>query len=94
MLWRDSLASCDCFGRKEMSEQLIGAGADVNAQSIIGVTALYISAVKGHKEIVELLIAKGANVNAKNDDGETPLNWANWRSHAETADLLRKHGAK
>ena len=42
------------FGRKEMSEQLIGAGADVNAQSTIGVTALYISAVKGHKDCVRL----------------------------------------
>ena len=77
-----------------MSEQLIGAGADVNAQSIIGVTALYISAVKGHKEIVELLIAKGANVNAKNDDGETPLDGAIKLKHPETAALLRKHGGK
>jgi len=82
------------FGRKEMSEQLIGAGADVNAQSIIGVTALYISAVKGHKEIAELLIAKGANVNAKNDDGETPLDGAIEDNHTEIADLLRKHGGK
>ena len=82
------------FGRKEMSEQLIGAGADVNAQSIIGVTALYISAVKGHKEIAELLIAKGANVNAKNDDGETPLDGAIEDNHTEIADLFRKHGGK
>jgi len=79
------------FGRKEMSEQLIGAGADVNAQSIIGVTALYISAVKGHKEIAELLIAEGSDVNVMDNEGKTPLDCA---EDEETVDLLRKHGGK
>jgi len=79
------------FGRKEMSEQLIGAGADVNAQSTIGVTALYISAVKGHKEIAELLIAEGSDVNVMDNEGKTPLDCA---EDEETAALLRKHGGK
>ena len=78
-------------GDIEAVKEFLDAGADVNAKSFIGGTALHYAARDGHKEIVKLLIANSANVNAIDFvDGETPLDWAN----AEIADLLRKHGGK
>jgi len=79
-------------GRKETTELLIAAGADLEAKDKEGMTPLYLTADGGHKEVVELLITKGADVNAKGNDGTTPLDWA--KRHPEIADLLRKHGGK
>lgn len=65
-------------GHKEIVEQLIANGADVNSESkgfgnnFYG-TPLHVATSKGNKEIAELLIAKGADVNAKNESGQTPL---------------------
>ena len=46
-------------------KRLIGQGADVNAKTKYGWSALMKAAYEGHKEIVELLIHAGADVNAK-----------------------------
>ena len=79
---------------KEITELLIDAGADVNAENEAGGTPLHYAASWGGKDIVELLIAASADVNAKRDDGKTPLDLAESNEHKESADLLRKHGGK
>ena len=52
---------------------LVAKGADVNARSKRGETALAAAAGRGDEESVELLLAHGADVNAADYRGYTPL---------------------
>jgi ankyrin repeat protein len=47
-------------GHKEVVEQLVAKGADMNAQDNEGNTALSLASQRGHTAVVELLKAKGA----------------------------------
>ena len=75
------------------AKKLIDMGADVNAKSIVGLTALMLSSSKGHKEALEFLIQNGANVNMTGNDGLTALMWASYRGNEEIVELLIKNGA-
>jgi ankyrin repeat protein len=91
----------------EAVKLLIAMGADVNAASDIGETALHGAAYVGADKVVQLLVEKGANVNAENKYGQTPLSIADqtttprltdrflrpYAAHQSTAELLRKLGA-
>ena len=83
---------------KEIAENIINNGANVNAKDIIEWTPLHYAVQTDQKEIIELLIAKGADVNAKNNNGRTPLDIAtnpeNLFKTEEFIELLRKHGGK
>ena len=57
-------------------QELIDAGADVNAADEDGQTALMAAAEKGHVSKVRLLLDKGANVNARDKSGKTALQYA------------------
>ena len=48
-----------------MVHALLAKGADVNAKSSGGATALMLASQDGHLEVVNALLAKGAEVNAK-----------------------------
>jgi cytohesin len=82
-------------------QELLDAGADVNAKDNDGWTPLHIAASKNHREIVELLIAKGADVNAAGESssvfiwqgGFTPLHYAAVNGHKEIVELLISKGA-
>jgi ankyrin repeat protein len=50
-------------GHTEVVKQLLAKGADVNAKSSYGYTALLYAADKGHTECVGLLLDGGANIN-------------------------------
>lgn len=58
-------------GDTEKMKRLLAEGADINAKTEDGVTALIAASLNGHAEIVNALIDKGADVNAKDKDGET-----------------------
>jgi hypothetical protein len=60
-------------GHLEIVKLLLEAGAPVNAQDIIGSTALSSAAIRGHKDIVVELIKTGANPNLVDRDGFTAL---------------------
>lgn len=76
-------------------------GADVNASTGEGTTALHAAAARGLNRVIELLAAKGAKLDAKTKKGQTPLAVASTGPASRgasgganaTADLLRKLGA-
>jgi len=75
-------------------KDLLYIGADVNAESNGGWTALREAANEGHTEAVKLLIEKGADVNAKNNDyNETALMRAAGKGHTEIVKTLIDKGA-
>lgn len=86
-----SLALCD----KEISEILIKAGANVNAEQcgwVKGTTPLMIASQSCDSAIVKMLIDAGANLNAKNVDGETALFRAINRFDERIAEVLIEAG--
>ncbi len=74
-------------------EEAIMNGADVNAKTNKGFTALMSAAKGDHAEIAELLLIYGANVNDKDITGWTALMYAAREGHTKTAEVLLKHGA-
>ncbi len=81
---RDDLAKVD---------QLIRAGAHVNAANDIGVTPLWAASVHGSASIVKRLLDAGANPNAALLSGETPLMAASRSGRTDAVQVLLAKGA-
>ena len=60
-------------GNAAIADQLIAAGARVDAANDLSITPLAIAAENGHAAIVERLLARGANPNTASETGITPL---------------------
>lgn len=73
---------------------LIAEGADVNARSELGETALMLAAARGRLEFMSLLLDRGADVNAATDAGNTALMFAAARGQVDAARLLLDRGAR
>ncbi len=74
---------------------LLEKGADVNAKTKEGRTALMMAVLERNQmEIAKALLQRGADVNAKDEEGQTALTAAVKRDHAEVAKLLRDCGAE
>ena len=73
------------FGNSEEMKLLLDGGADVNAKSTFGATALIWAAGEPVKS--RMLIERGADINAQSRQGRTPLMAAARRQGA--ADLVR-----
>lgn len=82
-------------------------GADVNATTETGLTALHGAAYTGANSIVRFLVKNGAKINAQDEYGQTPLSIAQKISppglpnqfkgdqvYAKTVELLRELGAE
>jgi ankyrin repeat protein len=74
--------------------RLIAEGADVNARSAAGETALMLAAARGRLEFMGLLIERGADANAATDAGNTALMFAAARGQVDAARLLLDRGAR
>lgn len=69
------------YGRKEIVELLIEAGANLNAPGFMGSTALHKAVRKLDGAMVELLLAQGANPRVADEDGNTPAHsWMKFSS--------------
>lgn len=78
---------------RETVNVLLNHGADINAITSIGTTALY--STVGDKAMTELLLARGADPNlCGSGTRHTPLSAAIAGSHIETAKILFQHGEK
>lgn len=76
-----------------MVKYLVEKGADVNAKSNCGWTALMWASMIGDFKIVEYLVEKGADINAKNDYGWTALMWAfNNKQSEKVINYLKEKG--
>lgn len=75
------------------ADDLLAAGADVNARDTDGKTALIRSAEKGSASHVNALIAARADVNAKSNHGRTALMGAALKGDSECVKALIAAGA-
>ena len=80
-------------GRADIARLLVERGANPNAATQKGHTALMFAAVDGHIDIARQLIEKGADVNAASENGLTVLMWAAMQGHTDIARLLIERGA-
>lgn len=86
-------------GDLDAATWLVEHGADVNARSEAGCTALNGAAVSGNAAIVKLLLDLGADPNVRYQepdsigDFQTPLMNAAWHGHADCLKLLLERGA-
>ncbi|WP_439622304.1 ankyrin repeat domain-containing protein [Gemmata sp.] len=76
-----------------VANQLIGAGADVNARSGDGRTPLHDAVESGKHAVAEALLDAKADVNAADKNGRTPLHVAVERENVEAVRLLLTAGA-
>ena len=67
---------------------LLQHGAQFDARSDSGDTALLWAAIKNHVEIATVLLEAGADKEAKDSDGYTALHWAALQGHLGCARLL------
>jgi len=74
-------------------QQLIKAGADVNARNDYGATPMSEAAVTGNAALLEALIKAGADVESSNADGQTALMIVARTGSVEAARVLIRHGA-
>jgi ankyrin repeat protein len=89
------------FGREDLAEALVAAGADVEAQNENGEHPLHVAAAYGHPAVVKVLLAGHADVGARDRGGSTPLHaaafghggWENLDARIEVAKLVLAAGA-
>ena len=77
-----------------MVQALLDKGAEVNAKTNNGVTALMSGLRAGHLDVVQALLAKGAEVDAKANDGVTALMLASVNGHLEVVQALLAKGLR
>lgn len=80
-------------GHEAMIVYLLAEGANINAGSPNGTTALMMAAREGKASAASLLLAKGADVNKRNQNGATALSWALRGNEKALAEALRRAGA-
>ena len=81
------------FDEVDTIEQLLTAGAEIEAVNTDGQTALHVAAGRGNRAAVIALLRKDAKINALDRDGYSPLYEATYRRQLGTIQLLLNAGA-
>ena len=81
------------YGYKEIVDELLSKGADVNAGDDNGSTPFAIAAGSADLPTIERMIDLGADINARDKLGRPPLFWAISGSRYGTSELLIGKGA-
>jgi len=81
------------LARESFMSILLERGADVNAKSDLGVTALMLASQKGDPSCISVLLDGGADVNANSNIGITALKLASQEGHSSCISLLLDGGA-
>lgn len=81
-------------GTLDAVEALLPRGADPDARTHRGHTALHGAVVFGNRRVVAYLLARGADVNATDKEGGTPIRDAVYHENFDCAKLLRAKGAR
>ena len=73
----------------------LAKGAEVNAKTRYGATALSFAADRGHVAVIRILLENGADVNSKDTFYNAPaMTWAAYNGHTEAVKVIRKLPAK
>ncbi len=80
-------------GNLQVVRDLLGAGANVNAQGSDGRTALFVASQEGHLEVIKLLLQTDkVDVNLQTTNGETALHASSLYGHLEVVrELLQNN---
>src|SRR5262249_39720750 len=86
--------------RIEAAALCLDLGVPIDAQDVIGWSAIHGAAFNGIDPMVSFLVGRGANLNVRTNGGQTPLsvaegayNYANLYVHESAAKILRAAGA-
>ena len=72
---------------------LLARGADVDAETVSGRSALHMAAEWGHTEMIWLLAERGADLNGQDSKGRSALHRATYTGQVEAAEVLIVLGA-
>ena len=72
--------------------ELLGQGANVNAQNEAGSTPLIEAVYNNHADTVKLLLEKGADPNARKNDGAAAIGFA--KKYPAILEMLKAAGAR
>jgi len=70
------LCRAACIGKVDLMKRLLDLGADVEATTHKGETALHIAVQCGQADAISLLLESGANIQASDSKGRTALHFA------------------
>ena len=79
--------------KPETIRYLVSKGADINAKTLQGETALMIASRTARSEVVAYLIEAGADLKAKNEKGQTAMAVAKEAGYPDVINVLMKAGA-
>ncbi|GAB6027875.1 hypothetical protein CHUAL_002089 [Chamberlinius hualienensis] len=85
---RTGLHLASANGHYDMVAQLLGSGADINAQDENGWTSLHYTAKDGNLNVVKLLVESGASTKSETKDGKIPICFAVTAGHLDVMSYL------
>lgn len=88
------LSYASTVGLETVVTRLLEKGADVDAKTWSGQTALHLAVKNGHAAVARLLLDRGAEVDSVDLRGRTPLYWAATWNHVALIKLLLVRDAK
>lgn len=82
-------------GEIEKVKNLLAQGAEINAKTRHGATALFYAADRGNVEMIALLLERGAEINLKDTFyNATAISWAAYNDRIEAVKLMLAKGAE